>query len=597
MDSTSTNGKFSAYFIIGALSTALILVMFSRIHYLLFHSIAEIFSIVIAGAVFMISWNVRKEIENSFLVLLGIAYLFIGIIDLFHTLSYVGMNIFTDYDYYANQLWIGARYIESLSLLAFFALSGSKIRFTFGSVIVFYASITSALLLSVFYWKVFPICFVEGQGLTVFKKVSEYIISAFLLLSLIVLHKKKDEFDIYIRKQLTWAILLTVMSELAFTFYISNYGLSNLVGHFMKIASFYFIYKAIVETGLKRPIDLMFRKLKLSEGRFKNLVNTMNSGVAIYKVINNGKSGSDFIIQDFNQYALQHEGLELKDIVGKSLKDIRPAIDEYGLIDTFRRVWESGNSEFFPAKVYIDDKFANYYENRVFRLQNGELVAIYDDVSTQKRAEEQIQASLKEKEILLQEIHHRVKNNMTVIASLLDLQMNNTDNNIAKEALQDSQNRVQSMSMIHETLYRSDNLSAIDLKMYLTELGKNIIQNYSMGNAVQFKVEAEKIMISLKQASPIGLIINELIANCLKYAFPGDRMGEIGLSLKAIKENGIEIAVSDNGVGIPDDFDLKTADSLGLKLVKLLAEDQLDGSIDMESNNGTKFTIKFNIET
>ena len=146
--------------------------------------------------------------KNSFLVLLGIAYLFIGIIDLFHTLSYVGMNIFTDYDYYANQLWIGARYIESLSLLAFFALSGSKIRFTFGSVIVFYASITSALLLSVFYWKVFPICFVEGQGLTVFKKVSEYIISAFLLLSLITLHNKKDQFDVYIRRQLTWAILL-----------------------------------------------------------------------------------------------------------------------------------------------------------------------------------------------------------------------------------------------------------------------------------------------------------------------------------------------------------------------------------------------------
>jgi len=186
---------------------------------------------------------------------------------------------------------------------------------------------------------------------------------------------------------------------------------------------------------------------------------------------------------------------------------------------------------------------------------------------------------------------------MSVISGLLNLQMNNTDNKIAKEALQDSQNRVQSMSKIHETLYRSDNLSAIDLKTYLSELGKTIFQNYSISSKVQFKVEAKNIMIGAKQASTVGLIVNELIANCLKYAFTDDRKGEIVLSLKSIKENGIEMTVSDNGVGIPDDFDLKTADSLGLKLVKLLAENQLDGSIDMESNNGTKFTIKFKIET
>jgi len=172
--------------------------------------------------------------------------------------------------------------------------------------------------------------------------------------------------------------------------------------------------------------------------------------------------------------------------------------------------------------------------------------------------------------------------------------MRSTNNKIAEEALQDSQNLVQ--SMIHETLYRSNNLSAVDLKSYLTELGKNIIQNYSLGSEVQFKVEAEDIMIGTKQASPVGLVVNELIANSLKYAFPDDRTGEVVLSVKSIKENGIEMTVSDNGVGIPEDFDLKTADSLGPKLVKLLAESQLNGSIDMQSNKRTKFTIKFNIE-
>ncbi len=223
------------------------------------------------------------------------------------------------------------------------------------------------------------------------------------------------------------------------------------------------------------------------------------------------------------------------------------------------------------------------------RLQN--------EIAERKKAEEQIKTSLKEKETLLQEIHHRVKNNMTVISSLLSLQMNQVRSKDAKEALQDSQNRVQSMGMVHETLYRSDTLSAVDLKTYLSELGRNIFKNYSISAKVKFKVVAENIMVSVKQASPIGLIVNELIANCLKYAFTDDREGEILLELKPDNENGVELAVSDNGVGISDGFDLKNADSLGLKLVKMLVENQLDGSIDMESSNGTKFTIKFNIKT
>jgi len=153
------------------------------------------------------------------------------------------------------------------------------------------------------------------------------------------------------------------------------------------------------------------------------------------------------------------------------------------------------------------------------------------------------------------------------------------------------------MSMIHETLFRSDNLAAIDLKTYLSDLGGTIFQNYSISKNIQFKVEAENIMMDPKQASPVGLIVNELITNCLKYAFTDGREGEILLELKSDKKNGVEISVSDNGVGIPEGFDLQKADSLGLKLIKMLAENQLDGSIDIDSKDGTRFTIKFNIET
>ncbi|MCP4348084.1 MAG: PAS domain S-box protein [Desulfobacterales bacterium] len=248
-------------------------------HYLLFHGIAEIFSISIAGAVFMISWNTREHTENYYLVYLGIAYLFIGITDLFHTLSYKGMNIFTDYDFYANQLWIGARYMESLTFLAFFILAGRKTKIPYSFVILFYAVLTGLILASVFLWKIFPICFVAGKGLTLFKKISEYIICCILILSLAALHKNRDRFDPYIRKLLMWTILLTIGGELAFTFYISNYGFSNLVGHYLKIASFYLVYKAIIETGLRNPFNLIFKQLKDSEQRYKNLFNTALVGI------------------------------------------------------------------------------------------------------------------------------------------------------------------------------------------------------------------------------------------------------------------------------------------------------------------------------
>lgn len=138
-------------------------------------------------------------------------------------------------------------------------------------------------------------------------------------------------------------------------------------------------------------LDITKRKLveeaqKESEERFRELVNTINSGVAIYKVLNDGKSGSDYIIQEFNAFSLEYEQLEKQNVIGRSLKDIRPNIDDYGLIETFQKVWKTGKSAFFPAKVYVDEKYANYYENRVFRLPSGEIVAIYDDVSEKENA-------------------------------------------------------------------------------------------------------------------------------------------------------------------------------------------------------------------
>lgn len=243
----------------------------SRYNYLLFHSISEFFSIVISSTIFIIAWNSKDKSDNPHLIHLGIAYLFIGIIDLFHTLSFSGMNIFPENVDFATRLWIAARYFESIALLLFiFAYRTKKaINYYLFFIILFF--ITTIILLSIFIWKIFPVCFIEGMYLTPFKIISEYIISAILSVSLVFLFLKKKEFDEQVFKFLVLSIIFTILSEIAFTFYIRAYDISNLVSHYLKILSFYFIYKSIVETGIKVPYNIVFKQLKENEAHLKEL--------------------------------------------------------------------------------------------------------------------------------------------------------------------------------------------------------------------------------------------------------------------------------------------------------------------------------------
>jgi len=280
----STIYKWEQFIFILFLLTGLYLT--SLYNYLLFHSLAEMFSIIVACGIFMVAWNSRRFMDNNYLLFVGIAYLFIALLDLLHTLAYSGMPIFHGYG--ANlptQLWINARYMESLSLLLAptFLLRQMKYRIVF----FIYFVVFSLVIVSVFQG-FFPACFIEGTGLTPFKKISEYIISLILLCAIIKLYKIRREFDRDILILLIVSIFFTILGELAFTFYVSAYGISNLVGHYLKIASFFLIYKALISAGLKRPYDFLFRNLKKNEeqlqlehNRLMGILNTIPNGVYI----------------------------------------------------------------------------------------------------------------------------------------------------------------------------------------------------------------------------------------------------------------------------------------------------------------------------
>ena len=237
-----------------------VLYILSRYNYLLFHGLAELFSIAIAWAIFMIVQNSRQYLDNHYFSFISIAYLFVSVLDLLHMLAYKGMGVFSGQD--ANlptQLWIMARYTQSLSMVIAPFLVEKKINP--GLISAVYAAIVLFLVASAYQWDLFPDCFIEGLGLTAFKKTSEYLISILLVISAALLFKKRQEFDPYILKILIAATGLTILSELVFTFYINVFGLSNFVGHYFKILAFYLIYKALIEAALKKPYDLIFKKL------------------------------------------------------------------------------------------------------------------------------------------------------------------------------------------------------------------------------------------------------------------------------------------------------------------------------------------------
>jgi PAS domain S-box-containing protein len=236
----------------------------SRYSYLLFHSLAEIFSIITACSIFIITWNSRRSLDNNCLLFLGTAYLFVGGLDLLHLLSYKGMGVFTGFG--ANlptQLWIAARYVESFSLLISMFLFDRKLRLEI--VVLSYVATATLLLGFIFYCDLFPICFVEETGLTPFKKISEYIIALILIAAMLILIKKRSRFDENVHRLLLVSILLTIISELTFAVYVDVYGFFNLLGHYFKIISFYLIYKGIVQTCLTKPFSVLFRNLKKSE--------------------------------------------------------------------------------------------------------------------------------------------------------------------------------------------------------------------------------------------------------------------------------------------------------------------------------------------
>ncbi|MBN2158130.1 MAG: PAS domain S-box protein [Spirochaetes bacterium] len=343
-------------------------------------------------------------------------------------------------------------------------------------------------------------------------------------------------------------------------------------------------------------IDITERKkseeaLRESEARYRLIMENSPQGMHLYKLEPDGS----LVFTGANPSAGHILGVDHSQFVGKTIEEAFPPLAQteiparYRKVCTTQTIWHSEQVE------YHDNRITGAFFVQAFPIGSDQMVAAFYDITERKKAEEKIKASLLEKETLLKEIHHRVKNNMQIITSLLNLQARNLSDQELLKQFADAQSRIRSMALVHEKLYQSNDLGRIGLRSYIKELSDEIMGSYASGaDSIKLTIDADETHLPIDRAIPFGLIINELLTNAIKYAFPPgwERKKEILIRYRELPEGTAVLAVSDSGRGMPEGVVMGKTETLGLMLVPMLAQ-QLNGTITIERSGGTTITISF----
>jgi PAS domain S-box-containing protein len=324
-----------------------------------------------------------------------------------------------------------------------------------------------------------------------------------------------------------------------------------------------------------------------SEAKYRSLIESAKDPISVVDY--------DGIFLLANTAGAHNLNMETSDLIGKSLTDIFPESSKRQ-IESIRRVFDTGKG--FEVELPVEHEgVVGWYSSSLQPLFDSEnevksVQIISRDITEIMETQRKLQEALEQKEMLLKEIHHRVKNNLMIISSLLSIQSRFIKDKEALGIFKESQNRAKSMALIHERLYKSTDLKRIDMGDYIRTLANDLFHTYITNNQkIEIKLDVEDIMVDINTSIPLGLIINEIITNALKHAFPDDMSGTILISFNRLGDK-LKLEVSDDGIGFPKDLDYKNTSSMGLQLVNSLS-DQIDAELNVIMEKGTCFQIIF----
>lgn len=580
-------------------SSLLFLIYLSSLYnYLLFHTVAELSAITISIGIFIIGWNSKVYLRTSFFLIIGVSFLFIGIIDLIHTLAYTGLNIFIGFtSNLPTSLWIVARYWQALSLLLALILFKKKINLYY---LVFLNFIFLIILMEAIFSGIFPVCYIEGVGLTPFKIISEYIIDLIFIISLIWFYLLKKEFDKKIRVYIIISTISTILSEIAFTFYIGVYDFSNLVGHLLKIVAFYYMYKAIIKTGIKEPYDLLFRKLKLSEEELKIRAERLED-MASFPLENPNPvlRVNEALIMSANKASQEIFNTEEGNLIPKTLQHY---IDEC-----------FSTSKNMEPEIKIGDAVYTFF----FMINEAKgYVNIYGlNITERIKAKQRL-------ERFVATVSHELRNPISVLVTSTEF-LNSHSDELTEEIIQKlKEGMTKNIYLLKDLVNDILMLSRIDERKITLDLSEvkpfEIIQEIlvlmePIGNRknMTFKVSIDPNLTIYGDSKRLDQIFRIFIDNGIKYSAK-DSMVMIEAvdlyhgHLNQQNIDGVLFIIEDTGIGIAKD-DIpnlfkrffrsdKVSDipgtGLGLSIAKELIELH-GGSVDVESEfmKGTKFSI------
>ena len=580
-------------------------------NYLLFHTLVELFSIIVAFAVFTVTWNSRKMLDSNYLYFQGIAYLFIGVLDLLHTITFKGMNIIDDPIYYSNQFWVATRFLEATALVVGFTFIHRKRRINVDATFIAYLVVTTLIICSILVWENFPICFIDGVGQTAFKIYAEYTIIAILFVGLYLLKKNRQHFEPSIFRSLCLSICFAILTEFCFTLYVSNYSASNAVGHCAKLLAFFFTYKAVVEKGFINPTTLIFKNLSDSEQNYRTL--SENLPVLIFRFDEKGKCiYANKAVQELTGHTPDLPSCQ--NVYNLGL----PANFAEGIEDLLEKARES------KAEQQLDFSFdANrHYALKVIPeytsgLMGFSYLVISYDITQLKINEKALQDLNATKDKFFSIIAHDLKSPFTSILAYSDLIAKNTQKfsppKLEQMALTIRRAAQNAFGLLENLLSWSRlQTGALLPKPELIDVRHLILEHIELLSPISIikdiQIEMAEDTVGLVNADKqmLSTVLRNLTSNAVKFSHTNSKV-----VIRAVpQDDTILFSVSDNGTGIPEQlidrlFKMESSfttigtenekgSGLGLILCKDFVE-KSDGKIWVESTLNVGTTFYFSI--